>query len=152
MRDKSNLTRLPRPFLERVKQPEAEEWIDIEEYYQDIKLSLERLLNSQAMIPSQPNLSNIEKSVLSYGLEPFFKKTNVTNEEKQTLCQRIKEKIEIFEPRIASVEVSLANSKSTGDQSTLKIHIIGEIQLANQAVPANYETTFDEMNQQFEVN
>ncbi|UTV26491.1 type VI secretion system baseplate subunit TssE [Photobacterium atrarenae] len=125
-----NLNRQLQPsFIDKLidESPESERdslsyftWRDMKH---SVRRDLENLLNAKKQWLTWPeSLSELDRSVLSYGLPDFSSMPLSSMDGKERLCATIKETILKFEPRFIDVSVSIIEEEQPLER-TLKLRI-----------------------------
>ncbi|UXI02690.1 type VI secretion system baseplate subunit TssE [Photobacterium sp. TY1-4] len=125
-----NLNRQLQPsFIDKLidESPESERdslnyftWRDLKH---SVRRDLENLLNAKKQWLIWPeSLSELDRSVLSYGLPDFSSMPLSSMDGKERLCATIKETILKFEPRFIDVSVSIIEEEQPLER-TLKLRI-----------------------------
>jgi type VI secretion system protein ImpF len=112
---------------------------DQESIQKTIHNNLQILLETRSLgITNEEKLSQAERSVLTFGL-PDFANMSFSNPQAQLeLCQTIKSRIKIFEPRLTNVQVSILNNDQVIERS-LKIRIDAMVRSMKQVTSFELE-------------
>jgi type VI secretion system protein ImpF len=118
---------------------------DFRRYRASVRGDLEWLLNTRMIDDDlHAGIREVEESVYCYGL-PDFSQMDLhpaTNEMDQDhLAAMIKRAIDIFEPRLVEVDVSIAGRPSGG--SELRFQISGKLRMEPRPEPVAYDTTLE---------
>ncbi len=123
----------------------------LNEFYEQIRQSLERLLNTRLNHIEWPEkYSELNNSVINYGISDFTLNFFGERANQHKLCQTIKEAICRFEPRIHKVQVTPIENEAGLDR-VLKLRIECEVDLKPTSVPAVFESSLDVVNRLFHV-
>jgi type VI secretion system protein ImpF len=126
---------------------------EFERYRAAVRQDLEWLLNTRRLVDPLPDgLREVEKSVYCYGL-PDFSQLNLANEHNapdfDRLAAMISRAIELFEPRILDVRVTVGGRAATGRD--LHFHVFGRLRMKPRPEAVCYDTTFDVTRGEYEV-
>jgi type VI secretion system protein ImpF len=111
----------------------------LRELKQSVRRDLENLLNTrQRCLPHPQNLSELEFSLVSYGMPDVIGTTMAGNEGREQLRTILEEIIRRFEPRFKTVKVELLDGAESLDR-TLRFRIDALL----HATPAPEPVTFD---------
>lgn len=103
--------------------PRMRQGVDLKQVRQSVRRDLENLLNSKVQWHVWPDsYSELDKSLLNYGLPDFSSMAMDSLDGRQALCQRIEETIRLFEPRFVDVGVSLIDEEQPLDR-VLRVRI-----------------------------
>ncbi|GAA3918574.1 type VI secretion system baseplate subunit TssE [Litoribacillus peritrichatus] len=103
--------------------PRARRGADIKKLRQSVRRDLENLLNSKVQWHVWPEAySELDLSLLNYGLPDFSSMAMDSLDGRQALCYRIEQTIRQFEPRFIDVDVTLLDEEQPLDR-ILKIRI-----------------------------
>ena len=94
----------------------------VEELKQSVRRDVEWLLNSRrSIIDIEDESSELAASLACYGL-PDFTLLNIRNsEEQESLSRTLERVIEVFEPRLIGVRVTLEPFSETDQQMTFRV-------------------------------
>jgi type VI secretion system protein ImpF len=111
----------------------------LRELKQSVRRDLENLLNTrQRSLPHPQNLTELERSLVSYGMPDVIGTTMAGTEGREQLRQLLEETIRRFEPRFKTVKVELLDAAESLDR-TLRFRIDALL----HATPAPEPVTFD---------
>ena len=118
---------------------------EFERYRAAVRQDLEWLLNTRRITDPLPEgLREVERSVYFYGL-PDYSQLSLCSEgneaEHDRLAAMIARTIELFEPRILDVQVTLGNR--TAPSRDLRFHVFGRLRMKPRPEPVCYDTTLD---------
>ena len=138
-----------KPHLQSEKKSGTQ--ISLNEFYEQIRQSLERLLNTRLNYIEWPEkYIELKNSVINYGISDFTLNFYGERANQNKLCQMIKVAISRFEPRIHKVQVTPIEQDAEFDR-VLKLRIECEIDLKPTSMPAVFESSLDVANQLFHV-
>lgn len=147
---------LRRPMLDRLLQtgePEPRTW---SESVRALKASLMRdidwLLNTRRIAePAPAALVELNQSVYHYGLPDVTSLSADSMETRRLLLRQVEECLRQFEPRLASVRVSEAESKNESSRQ-LRFVVEGMLQLDPVPEPIVFDTVLDSSSGHFNVS
>ena len=147
---------LRRPMLDRLLQtgePEPRTW---SESVRVLKASLMRdidwLLNTRRIAEPAPQaLVELNQSVYHYGLPDVTSLSADSMETRRLLLRQVEECLRQFEPRLASVRVSEAESKNESSRQ-LRFVVEGMLQLDPVPEPIVFDTVLDSSSGHFNVS
>ena len=147
---------LRRPMLDRLLQtgePEPRTW---SESVRALKASLMRdidwLLNTRRIAEPAPQaLVELNQSVYHYGLPDVTSLSADSMETRRLLLRQVEECLRQFEPRLASVRVSEAESKNESSRQ-LRFVVEGMLQLDPVPEPIVFDTVLDSSSGHFNVS
>lgn len=147
---------LRRPMLDRLLQtgePEPRTW---SESVRALKASLMRdidwLLNTRRIAEPAPQaLVELCQSVYHYGLPDVTSLSADSMETRRLLLRQVEECLRQFEPRLASVRVSEAESKNESSRQ-LRFVVEGMLQLDPVPEPIVFDTVLDSSSGHFNVS
>jgi type VI secretion system protein ImpF len=115
-----------------------------------VKRDLEWLLNTrQSAGKLPPNLKELNKSLAAYGL-PDFSNVGLKNDgDRNRLSRALEAVIEIFEPRLKDVTVSLEPRGET--ERILHFRIDGRLKVEPAPEPVTFDTALDVNSGQYNV-
>lgn len=103
--------------------PRMRQGADIKQVRQSVRRDLENLLNSKVQWHVWPDsYSELDKSLLNYGLPDFSSMAMDSLDGRQALCKRIEYTIRLFEPRFVDVSISLIDEEQPLDR-VLRVRI-----------------------------
>jgi type VI secretion system protein ImpF len=126
---------------------------EFERYRAAVRNDLEWLLNTRRIAdPIPEHLKEVEKSVYCYGL-PDFASLNLNPNSRQTdqdrLAAVIARVIELFEPRILNVQVTVDNRPHSPHD--LHFQVIGRLRMKPRPERVCYDTTLDTTRGEYNV-
>jgi len=134
---------------DRMQDLEYRGFISLAELYQDIRHNLLHLLNTRsASIILEKNLTQLNESLLNYGLSDFAQFSLHTESFRQALCLEVKQLIFSFEKRLSEVRVFCVEE----DHVTFDaIHLVieGAICLCQQKTSIGLEYSIDPVQKKF---
>lgn len=137
------------PHLKHESKEEQE--FSLTQFYDQICQNIENILNARQNYIKWPNeLSEIDRSVLNYGIEDFTLNYYGNKQNQIRLCQKIKEVISYFEQRIQAVKVEPVASDVELER-ILRIRIECEVILKPFPLHVIFESSFDITKQTFYV-
>jgi len=147
---------LRRPMLDRLLQtgePEPRTW---SESVRALKASLMRdidwLLNTRRIAEPAPQaLVELNQSVYHYGLPDVTSLSADSMETRRLLLRQVEDCLRQFEPRLASVRVSEAESKNESSRQ-LRFVVEGMLQLDPVPEPIVFDTVLDSSSGHFNVS
>ena len=144
------LTKLTDHDPEKQNEVEVLNTVGFEILHDDLRCSLENLLNSRLKIQSlPPSMETLETSALTYGI-PDFSGYNFLNEDShRSLCRIIKKAIEAFEPRLHNVNVYLLDNETIEIKRALSFRIEATISVANKPHGTSFESAMDIVSRNF---
>lgn len=96
--------------------PEPSRDGSLKELHDNVRRDLERLLNTRRTSLTWPaELTELEDSLLSYGLADFTGTDLATSEAQDAYCRTLERTIRHFEPRFVSVQVERVSSNDPVD-------------------------------------
>lgn len=124
---------------------------DFEQYKQAVARDLEYLLNTrtESSLDFQ-RWPELKKSVLNYGLPDFSHLSTSSPIDRQLIQHRVQEAIEIFEPRLRQVTVSLITSSTKQAQFSFRIEGMLIVRLAKELVM--FDAVLEIATQRYTVN
>jgi type VI secretion system protein ImpF len=145
-----------RPVIDRLLQtgePEPRTW---SESVRALRTSLMRdidwLLNTRRIAEPAPDvLAELQQSVYHYGLPDVSSLSADAHVTRRILIRQVEECLRIFEPRLADVRVSEAESPGEARQHQLHFVIEGVLQLHPESVPIVFDTVLDSSSGRFSV-
>lgn len=157
MKQNENKIKITTPLLLRFRHSkstsqklQSERYIYTEELYEQIKENLQQLLNSRSLCLSWPeHLTELNQSVVNYGITDFMHSRYGSKAMRNELCDRIKQIINYFEPRLKQVKISLIDNNFELERA-LKLRIDAMIEISPSPVSASFETYFDVSSHNFE--
>ena len=126
---------------------------EFESYRATVKRNLEWLLNTRKIVDPVPEgLKEVEKSVYCYGL-PDFSRLNLyagdNQQDQERLAAMIARTIELFEPRILDLRVTVGGRLSSGQ--ALHFHVAGRLKVKPRPEPVRYDTVLDITRGEYQV-
>jgi type VI secretion system protein ImpF len=117
---------------------------------QAVRRDLEYLLNTRQVAGGVPaSLKELNKSLAVYGL-PDFSAVNVDSPEEQTRLRRTLETtIEIFEPRLKGVKVTLEPIR--GNERALRFRVDARLQVEPTPEPVTFDTVLQLHSGEYKV-
>ena len=118
---------------------------EFERYRAAVRQDLEWLLNTRRITDPLPEgLREVERSVYFYGL-PDYSQLSLYSEgnaaDHDRLAALIARTVELFEPRILDVRVTLGIR--TAPSRDLRFHVFGRLRMKPRPEPVCYDTTLD---------
>ena len=112
---------------------------------------LEALLNTRRLCRTPPpEYKSLAEALPSYGVEDFVGAPLSTLEQRQDLAAAVEKTIRIFEPRFASVKVTLIKSRDPAERRQA-IRIEAVARLEHGPEPVVFETAIDPSTRSFQV-
>lgn len=97
--------------------------INLVQLRKNVRRDIENLLNAKVPWNTWPNCySELDRSLVNYGLQDFSSMAVGSLEGRQLLCQKVKETILRFEPRFIEVNVETVDNEQSIDR-ILKLRI-----------------------------
>lgn len=133
---------------------------EFERYRASVRQDLEWLLNTRR-VPDPPfriprpgeEVPPVEESVYCYGL-PDFTQMNLSpgknSLDQDRLSGIILRTIELFEPRMIAVQVSMRSRQAEG--SALHFQVSGKLKMDPKPEPVSYDTTLDVLRGEYAVH
>ncbi len=116
-----------------------------------LRRDLEILLNTRCRPVTPPkSLDGLEGSLLTFGVPGFFGSSLVTDTQRAALAQDLENRIQIYEPRLDELRVTIRDAASSA-QRTLRLQIRAVYRLQEGMPELNYETRLDPVTQRFSV-
>jgi type VI secretion system protein ImpF len=117
-----------------------------------LRRDLEALLNSRRRNLVFPKgCSELERSVLTYGIPDFSGTTNAMLEDREAFCELLKTIILQHEPRLKRVSVELTGEENPLDR-TLRFRIQGLLWADPAPEPVVFDTSLASQTGQFAIN
>ena len=124
-------------------------FVTSQQLYKDIRNNLENILNARALGLNWPTYqTQLDYSLLNYGLTDFTQHHFSNNDAQQQLCQAITTLINHFEPRLMNVEVTLLDNELELER-LLKIRIAAAIDITPSPIATIFESAMDISHHQF---
>ena len=128
--------------------------VEFEKYRAAVRQDLEWLLNTRRVAEPVPvGLKEVEESVYCYGL-PDFSQMNLNPDknlmDQDRLAGIIRKTVELFEPRILGVNVTVGFRPAEGQD--LHFHVSGRLKMDPRPEPVSYDTTLDVLSGQYAVS
>lgn len=125
--------------------------VDTQLLFKDIKTNLENILNTrtQGLIFSE-EYSQLQDSILNYGIDDFSHSYFGNKTSQKKLCQRMQDVITRLETRLSDIIISIVDSDIAMDRR-LKLRIEAKINLKPTPVPAVFESCWDIARQKFSI-
>jgi type VI secretion system protein ImpF len=122
----------------------------LREFKAAVRRDLEWLLNTRQPldIPVGPQLRN---SLYTYGLPDIASFSVLSVRDRQRLTHAIEEAVARFEPRIAAVKVSLADTSGGEKAPNLRFVIEGMLRVDPSPEPVSFDTMLDLANGEYRV-
>lgn len=125
---------------ERLLEPVRPAAALLEDIKANLRRDLENLLNTRRFRPAPPpGMSELERSLVSYGLPDFSTVVLGAAEHRERFRATIQAAIERFEPRLARVEVELAPLGEEYER-TLYLKITGLLMVEPDPVPLLFDS------------
>lgn len=123
----------------------------LEDLKRAAKRDLEMLLNSRCRcIPPPSDLTQLEVSVVNYGIPDFTGADLSTESQRQNFVRQIEETIRRFEPRFTHVEVHKLNNADPEDR-TLRLRIEARIHAEPAPEALVFNSVMDPLSSTFRV-
>jgi len=134
---------------DRMQDSDYHGFISLEELYQDIRENLLHLLNTRApsMIWSQ-HLTELNESLLNYGLSDFVQFSLHTESFRQAMCSEVKNLIQAFEKRLTQVNVLCIEDGQVAFDA-IRLVIEGVIYLQQKRTSVGLEYAIDTVQKKF---
>jgi type VI secretion system protein ImpF len=131
-------------------EPAASRAKSLRQLKQAVRRDLEFLLNTRQVAGGVPSgLKELNRSLAAYGL-PDFSAANVSNPEDQMRMQRaLEETIEIFEPRLRAVKVTLEQPRHA--ERTLRFRVDARLQVEPTPEPVTFDTVLQLHSGEYKV-
>jgi type VI secretion system protein ImpF len=114
----SVLDRLIDTDPESARDPPKSRGQHLAEMRRAVRRDLEALLNTRRRCVSWPSdLTELDKSLFSYGLRDFASQSLGTDAEREAFCHDVEEVIRLNEPRFVSVAVKLLKNQDAVDRT-----------------------------------
>lgn len=119
-------------------------YVALEEFHEAIRTNLENILNTRKQWLSFPNQCvELEQSLVNYGVHDFAHSYYGKETSQNQLCRDIENLIQLFEPRLKRVQVSVQKNNIAIERS-LKLRIEAMVDLSpHPAEPAVFESSMD---------
>jgi type VI secretion system protein ImpF len=104
---------------------------------ESVRRELEQLFNTRCPVPAH-HLAGRVRSVIDYGIPDFSTFSARNHDDRQRIAEILRAAIEIYEPRLAQVHVSVDQKK--GDDSILLGVIEGVLVTENVPEPVSFTT------------
>jgi type VI secretion system protein ImpF len=142
-------------MLDRLLQtgePEPRTWSDsVRALKSSLMRDIDWLLNTRRIAEPAPlALAELNQSVYHYGLPDVTSLSADSMETRRLLLRQVEECLRQFEPRLSSVRVSEAESKS-GSSRQLRFIVEGMLQLDPVPEPIVFDTVLDSSSGHFNV-
>jgi type VI secretion system protein ImpF len=123
----------------------------VEEVRESLRRDLEALLNTRRSPQTPPKtLAELDRSLVSFGVDGFFTTALVTASQREQFAQRLESRIRLFEQRLDSVRVSVLPVRHPNERS-LRLRIEASY-VAQEGMPAiAFETAVDPSTQRIVV-
>ncbi|WP_158223025.1 type VI secretion system baseplate subunit TssE [Halovibrio salipaludis] len=113
---------------------------------QSVRRDLEWLLNARrSWLPLQAFGSELDQSVLGYGLPDFTVMELSTEDGRQWLCEEVRRTIRRFEPRLARVDVVMRDTDTPMDRY-LRLRIEGILLVEPVPQPVAFDSELEPVN------
>jgi type VI secretion system protein ImpF len=143
------LHRLTDESIEQLIDTDKGRYIHFEDLQIEIKSNLENILNARPFyFGAHKNLTELNNSVLNYGIPDFSQQYYHLKKHQKELCQVIRAVISHFEPRLQKTMVSLVENQEKNVR-TLTIRITGVIVVKPEIHQAVFESNLDVIRYQF---
>lgn len=120
--------------------------------HKSIRGNLEDLLNTNRPSFSLPtDLAELRKSIVNYGVDSINCLDLGSERERDELCSQLKEAIEIYEPRLKYVNVSLEKAFDTTER-IIKLRIEALLLVNSINEPVVFTSGLDKENGKFTVS
>jgi type VI secretion system protein ImpF len=116
-----------------------------------LRRDLEWLLNTRRTVQAVPeSCEELRRSLYQYGLPDFTSRPRDASETAHRLAREVEQAIALFEPRLANVRVSLAETEEEGER---RLHFVIEALLRLDPTPERvvFDTVLDVVKHEFEV-
>ena len=124
---------------------------NFDEVLDAIKQDVEGLLNSfAAAMVWHRSQSELNQSVLSFGLPNYMAEDYNANEKKIMLCEQIKKCIELKEPRLFAVKVFMQDDSESSDL-IMHIRIDAKIYWQAQTKAVSLQSDWNPLNMSFDL-
>lgn len=118
---------------------------------QGLKRDLEDLLNTRQRVTSWPSiLTELEKSVLAYGVFDLTTANFSTEAQRAAVVERIGDAVRRAEPRLSQLRISPLTNSDPSDRS-LRVRIEAEIIVDSEAEPVQFSTIIDPLGQSVSI-
>jgi len=135
---------------EKKNEVEVLNTVSFETLHDDLRRSLENLLNSRLKLQNLPTfMTEVETSPFTYGIPDFSGYNFLNKDSHQSLCRIIKKTIEAFEPRLHNVNVYLLNNETVEVKRALSFRIEATISIANRPHDTSFESAMDIVSRNF---
>jgi type VI secretion system protein ImpF len=115
----------------------------LREVKQAVRRDLQNLLNTRRRcLPLPPNLTELEESLVNYGMPDFTEVNMGSGEGRQRLRQILEEVIRRCEPRFKTVSVQLLESEDPLDR-TLRFRVDALLYAVPAPEPVAFDTTLE---------
>lgn len=131
--------------------------LSLQELEACVQRDLEALLNTraEALDDLAPELSEVRRSLLTYGLPDFTTVDLTSNADRERVQAAIEAAIERFEPRLSEVRVSFTRRQlhdgRSGTGPTLNFRIDAVLRVRPRPAPVSFDTFLEVSSQQYEV-
>lgn len=123
----------------------------LRELKHSLRRDLQNLLNTRVRsLPLPPEMPELKKSLVGYGLPDITGMTFVAPEEQQYLTERIAEVIRTFEPRLKDVEVELMRTSENADR-VVEFRIRAMLDVEPVREPVAFESAIERQSGMVEV-
>ena len=115
-----------------------------------LRRDLEWLLNSRRTIePSPASLKEVERSLYNYGLPDVSSLYLRSSKDQETLLNAIKTAIDVFEPRLLNIKVTL--EPAAEDARVIRFAIDGLLRMDPAPEHIYFDTVLEPMSGQYQV-
>ncbi len=123
----------------------------LRELKQSVRRDIENLLNTRCRaVPFPGNLTDLEVSVVNYGLPDFIGANMGAAEMREQFCQVIEKVIRTYEPRFKSVQVKQLGNADESDR-TLRFRIDALLYADPAPEPVTFDSAVEPGTGSFEV-
>jgi len=146
----SVLDRLKDQEPERKLEPPLTRAQSLRELKAALRRDLEWLLNSRRTIePSPASLKEVERSLYNYGLPDVSSLYLRSSKDQETLLNAIKTAIDVFEPRLLNIKVTL--EPAAEDARVIRFAIDGLLRMDPAPEHIYFDTVLEPMSGQYQV-
>lgn len=112
---------------------------------------LENLLNTRHRVSAwPPTLSELEKSIVNYGIPDFTGANMSSRQERQLFRQLVEDALRHHEPRFVSVRVEVLEPEDDSDR-TLRFRIHAELHAVPDPLPIAFDSRVDQTTNRIDV-
>ena len=139
----SILDRLIDEKPERKTEPTAGRTQVLQQMRESVARDLQNLLNTRCRATSWPEgLKELRKSLVAYGIPDCVGINTGSRTQHDVLRDRIQDAVEVFEPRLERVHVSVAETDDPTDR-TLRFRIDAMLKVDPAPEPVSYDSQLD---------